>query len=84
MSADLTARTFECPHCAAALTAQAGETMVRCPYCGSEVLVPAELRAASAPPAAATPGQAGVAASPRAGLARSAPAASTLGGADAH
>src|SRR2546430_2064532 len=43
-------QTFECPHCGAALTAHGSGTVVKCPYCGSQVVVPVDLRAAPPPP----------------------------------
>ena len=41
------AKTFECPSCGAAQEYHGGpETSVKCPYCGTTVVVPAELRPA--------------------------------------
>src|SRR3989304_836668 len=39
------ARTFECPSCGAAQEYHGGpETSLKCPYCGTTVVVPEELR----------------------------------------
>src|SRR5947207_1267286 len=61
-------RTFACPQCAAALTVPGDAKMVRCAYCGSEVVVPPDLRGGPSGGAASS----GVSGSPQAGLARSA------------
>ncbi len=37
-------RIFECPSCAAALRPDGAALQVRCPYCGTTVIVPASLR----------------------------------------
>jgi DNA-directed RNA polymerase subunit RPC12/RpoP len=45
-------QTFQCPSCGAALTAQGEARQVKCPYCGTQVIVPDSLRT---PQAAAQP-----------------------------
>jgi DNA-directed RNA polymerase subunit RPC12/RpoP len=37
-------QTFACPSCGAALSAAGANKEIKCPYCGSTVVVPAELR----------------------------------------
>src|SRR5689334_12525527 len=43
-------RVFECPSCAAGLRPEGSALQVRCPYCGTWVIVPAALRPPPAPP----------------------------------
>ena len=44
------AKTFECPSCGAAQEYHGGpETSIKCPYCGTTVVVPEELRPAAPP-----------------------------------
>ena len=38
------AKSFQCPNCGSALTANGMEKEVKCGYCGSSVIVPDELR----------------------------------------
>lgn len=42
--------TFDCPSCAAPVFVDASERTVRCEYCGNNLMVPEELRAAPIPP----------------------------------
>ena len=45
--------TFDCPNCGAPLDNPGGDSMVRCPYCNTSVVVPKSLRAKPAPEPAA-------------------------------
>ncbi len=45
-----TAGSFSCPHCAAPVPFQYGQTTVKCEYCGNTVIVPPELRPPPPPP----------------------------------
>ena len=42
-------RTFECPNCAAPLTHAGSDKEIKCPSCGSTVIVPKDLRDKPAP-----------------------------------
>jgi len=44
-------KVFQCPSCGASLSYEGGsKPNVTCQYCGSDVIVPEELRAQAAPP----------------------------------
>ncbi len=42
-------KTFNCPSCGASLTTTGKDAELKCPYCGSTVIVPPELRQARDP-----------------------------------
>ena len=48
-------QTFQCPSCGAALVAQGEARQVKCPYCGTQVIVPDSLRTPQAAPPAWPP-----------------------------
>ena len=49
-------KVFQCPSCGASLSYEAGpEPTVTCQFCGSDVIVPEELRAQAAPPSSPLP-----------------------------
>ena len=37
-------KTFQCPNCGSSVTTTGAEKEVKCAYCGTTVIVPAELR----------------------------------------
>lgn len=48
-------KTFQCPNCGSPLNLQGEEAELKCPYCGSVVIVPEELRPKKAAPAVSSP-----------------------------
>jgi DNA-directed RNA polymerase subunit RPC12/RpoP len=46
----MSVRTFQCPNCGSTVTVSGAEKEVTCAYCGSSVIVPAELREAAPQP----------------------------------